>query len=175
MKNFYFILLLSSFLHAKEHIILPLSKTLPEIKTIDEYAITVPGGKNTIYVFVDPFCHYSQDFVEVATDKNNKLRKTYTYKIFLLKLNKFKSMKTIRKILDSKDRLKALTNFMIKHKNLDTNSTISNIEVDTIISEVQKVGKKLDIYKRPYLIIEYEGWEEDEDDFGDFDDDEEEE
>jgi hypothetical protein len=175
MKKFYLILLLiTSHLYAKEHIILPLSKTLPELKTIDKYAIVIPGGKNTIYVFVDPFCHYSQAFIKKAISPDNHLKKTYTYKVFLLKLNKFDSASTIKNILSSKNKLKSLTNFMVKHKKIETDEVKETSEVNKIIEKVSVIGNNLDIYKRPYMIIEYEGWEEDEDDFDDFDDDEEE-
>jgi len=173
MKKFYLILLLTSYLYAKEHIILPLSKTLPELKTIDKYAITIPGGKNIIYVFVDPFCHYSQDFIKRAISPENNLIKSYTYKVFLLKLNKFESASTIKSILSSKDKYKALTNFMVNHEKIVSGNTNSK-DVEKIIEKVSIIGNNLDIYKRPYMIIEYEGWEEDEDDFGDFDDEEDE-
>lgn len=173
-KILFFFLLLQNMLYSKEHIIPTLTVAMPDLTSIEKHAITIEGGEDIIYVFVDPFCKYSKAFIKKITNKNNSFGNGYTYKIFLLKLKKFESLNTIKYILNSKNKLEELKKIMIEDKQI-VNITPNNKSIDSGIEEVLKVSKHLDIYKRPYLFVVPTDWKDNEEDWGEDWDDEEDE
>lgn len=143
----------------KKHVIPELIVSVPMLEEMEDIAITFGEGKNVMYVFVDPFCRYSRDFITKVTS-SPKMLKSYTYKIFLLKLKKFESMETIRYIYDSVDPYATLVDVMVKKNKIPADSHIEDKDIEDTIARIKNADKVLDIYKRPYLIIANKNWKE---------------
>jgi len=57
---------------------LPLSQSLPYLQTIEHDALILGEGPTKVYVFVDPYCPNSRNFLSLI-DENSKMRSKYTY------------------------------------------------------------------------------------------------
>ena len=145
MKALVLILLLSISSFATE-------KPQALLDSISQYAIRIgDGSTNNIYVFVDPMCMHSQNYIEDIT-KNKKLHKVNSYYIFLYRLPKFDSEELIQFIYQSKNPKLALQEIMIENKEVDTFYLTASEKTLKMIEEIALVGKKLKAEHRPFII-----------------------
>ncbi|MGD9969341.1 MAG: hypothetical protein AB7S65_02690 [Sulfuricurvum sp.] len=133
----------------EEHPKLPLQQSLPYLRSIEHNAIIMGEGAIKVYVFIDPNCPNSRNFISLI-DENGKMRSKYTYCFFLYELKRFHSSELIAKIYSSSHPLETLKRVMI-HDEIPSNE--SNPAVLDKISQIAKVAEKLDVYKRPYIIM----------------------
>ena len=60
------------------------------IQPIEQHAIIYGEGERKVYVFVDPKCPHSRDFITMINE-NTKMRSMYRYYIFFYELKRFHS------------------------------------------------------------------------------------
>ena len=130
---------------------LPLSESLPILETIKGDALLMGTGERKVYLFVDPLCPHSQDFIELISS-NEKLLLRNSYNIYLYTLKRLQSEKVVTAIYMSGDPLHSLIDVMI-HKKKVTTEVKPNQDVLMKIAAIESVAQKLDVYKRPYLIL----------------------
>jgi len=130
---------------------LPLSESLPLLETIKDAAMHLGMGERQVYLFVDPLCPHSQDFMDLISS-NEKLLLRNRYNIYLYTLKRLHSEKIVTAIYMSEDPLHSLFDVMI-HKQKIKVEVKADEEVLSKIEAIENVAKKLDVYKRPYLIL----------------------
>jgi len=152
MKWLLILLFISTIITAnepKERPKIPLEISLPHLKGIESSALIMGNGPIKAYVFIDPNCPNSQNFVSLIHE-NDKMRSRYTYFFFLYELKRFNSSTVISQIYSSSNPLEAMKHYMIEHQTL---SQKVNLTVLGKIAEIAKVAETLDVYKRPYIIM----------------------
>jgi len=135
----------------KVHAKLPLSESLPILKDIELDAIRLGDGPVRVHIFVDPLCPHSRDFVEMIAD-SEKMRKKYSYYFYLYTLKRFHSEPVVNAIYDAPKQKEAMLDVMIRHQNIKTIDNPSS-KIQKIINAIDIAAKKIDVYKRPYMIM----------------------
>ena len=122
------------------------------LESISKYAIKIGTGTlHKTYIFIDPMCPFSKKYIAKLT-KNKMAQALNSYYIFLYKLPKFKSNKVSQFIYQSKNKSDALKSIMIDNKNIDLNMTKEDKDIQALIDEIARVGEKLKVKQRPYIM-----------------------
>ncbi len=152
----FLILLLLTTSHANPPLVekkkLPLAQSLPLLQTITKHAISIGSGKTDVYVFVDPKCPRSREFITLISN-NKKMQSLYHYKIFLYELKRFRTKEIIRSIYSSHNPKKTMLDFMTVKKVPTIKRSHPNKKIDAKIHAINKIAQKIDVYKRPYLVL----------------------
>lgn len=148
IKVLLFLLLLVCFSYAKE---LSTKEKLSLVRSIEPLAMQYGEGNIKAYVFVDPKCPHSRDFISMIHD-NEKMRKIYHYYIFFYELKRFNSHKLIGTIYASSSPLQKMLEVMAGGKEIEPLSSLSP-QIEEEISDIEHVATALGVNKRPYLII----------------------
>lgn len=121
-----------------------------ELESIAKHALIVGHGKEFIsYVFVDPICPFSREFItEIMSNK--ELQKTTTYHVFLYRLPKYETDRLIRHIYASKKPLVMLKKVMVDEQEIYFDKT--SLKTIPFVNTIAEVGKKIKVGVRPYLI-----------------------
>ena len=135
----------------KVHKKLPLSESLPLLHTIEDQAIRMGDGPVAVHIFVDPLCPHSRNFVEMIVE-SDKMRSKYSYYFYLYTLKRMHSEAVVAAIYDSSDPLKMMVDIMVEKKKVDTNMS-ADAKKAPIIKTIENVGERLNVYKRPYMIM----------------------
>lgn len=135
--------------HKKKHNVLPLSLSLPYLQTIKADAIVLGEGSVDVYVFIDPYCPYSQNFVDLITSSKKMMQK-YKYYLFLYSIKRLHSEAVVSTIYHSNNSLDLLKKVMVNGKKIDV---IQYDETKDKVDKIAKVAKTIGVYKRPYLIM----------------------
>jgi len=133
------------------HIKLPLSQSLPILETIKGDALHLGRGERQVYLFVDPLCPHSRDFIDLIAT-NEKLLQRNNYNIYLYTLKRLHSEKVVMAIYMSEDPLHTLLDVMVRKDKIKVEVKPSQ-DVRLKVAAIESVAKKLDVYKRPYLIL----------------------
>lgn len=133
----------------KEHAKLPLSVSLPYLTNLESDALTLGNGVTKVYVFVDPFCPHSRNFLSMIAE-SEKMQERYSYYIFLYTLPRMKSEAMVSTIYASEKPLETLLDVMVRH--VDVTPAVY-VNVGDKVKRIAEVAKKIDVYKRPYLIM----------------------
>jgi len=152
MKWLYIVFLISTVLIAnepKDRPKIPLEISLPHLQSIESLSLTMGYGPTKAYVFIDPNCPNSQNFVSLIHE-SEKMRSRYTYYFFFYELKRFNSSAVISQIYSSSNPLETMKHYMIDHQSL---SQKINPAVLGKIAQIAKVAETLDVYKRPYIIM----------------------
>jgi len=153
MKKLILILfLITSILSAdaeQEHSIPSYDLSLALLQSIQDDAIVYGDGKKIIYAFVDPLCPYSRKFITLVS-KNPKMISKYKYHLFLYSVPRLKSTDVVSAIYTSKSPIKTLLKIMIDE---EVQNDEGNETTKARVSRIEKVGKELNIMKRPYIFI----------------------
>lgn len=161
MKSFLFIFFVTTqllFSSATKHNMLPYTQIHSLIKSIDSNAITIGEGKKTVFVFLDPMCKFSRKFIKTVTDNPYMLQK-YQYHIFLYEIPRLDSNNIIHYVYQSKAPLRELMKIMLENNKPTIKTTFASQTKETVL-RIKKIARKIDVYKRPYIIIsEYENGE----------------
>ena len=127
------------------------------LESIQEHGIKIGDGKlKTCYVFVDPMCPHSKNFIRLIT-KDPMLQLQNTYYVFLHKLSKFDSAKLIHYIYTAENQEKALTDVMVKNETVVLDNFTLGPKLSENIQNITNVGKSLDIKIRPYEMAFHSG------------------
>lgn len=121
------------------------------IRPLERYAMQYGEGDIKAYVFVDPKCPHSRDFISMIHD-NQKMRGIYRYYIFFYELKRFDSHKLIGTIYTSSSPLQKMLEVMVAGKEIEQLSSFSP-QIEEEISDIESVAMELGVNKRPYLII----------------------
>ena len=132
-----------------EHKKLPLEVSLPHLQTIEDMALRLGNGPVKVYVFVDPLCPHSRNFLSLIYE-SKKMQERYSYYLFLYTLPRFHSEKIVAGIYQSETPLKQLIEIMLHGKTIKINK---NIKVASKIHKIAQVAETIDVYKRPYLVM----------------------
>jgi len=124
-------------------------KTL--LTSIEPHAMHYGEGPLDVYVFLDPKCPHSRDFMGMLYD-NDKMRSIYRYHIFCYELPRFKSHNLIGAIYTSPTPLQSLLEVMVAKKEPILLKSIAH-PIDQQIQAIETVALTIGIKKRPYLII----------------------
>jgi len=124
--------------------------SLEMLKSIEDKAFVYGSGEKKVYLFIDPWCKYSRKFVALVS-KNPQMLSKYRYYIYLYGIPRLRSKKAIAAVYQSKDPLKTLLDIMLN----DDHQTAAVTEAtEDKITSITDVAKKLQIDKRPFIIIE---------------------
>lgn len=121
------------------------------IRPLEQYAMQYGEGDIKAYVFVDPKCPHSRDFISMIHD-NEKMRGIYRYYIFFYELKRFNSHKLIGTIYSSSSPLQKMLEVMVGGKEIEPLPSLSP-QVEEEIGDIDHVAAELGVNKRPYLII----------------------
>ena len=131
---------------------LPESQLRPILDKIKPYAITYGEGRKEVHVFVDPMCSLSKEYMKWVTS-NERLKKRYTYYIYMYKLKKYDSMDLMRYIYGQEYKFNILKQVMVENYLPDTTQIKPDRLIEKEIAEIAAAAKAIDVYKRPYFII----------------------
>lgn len=122
------------------------------LESISHNAINIGTGKmSDVYVFLDPLCSSSRTLMK-QIDANKLLQLSNTYHIFLYRLPRLDSEKTMQYIYQSDDPQKSLIEIMVDGDEVDLADFKANEKTLKMLVEVSEVAKKLDMKLRPYMI-----------------------
>lgn len=136
---------------AVAHKNLPLQQSLPLVQAIESSALRIGDGPVKVHAFVDPMCPHSRDFVEMIAE-SEKMRSGYSYYFYLYSLPRMHSEAVVAAIYDNSNPIELLLDVMVRHKVVDVRET-NNESVFRKIKAIAEVAEKLDVYKRPYIIM----------------------
>lgn len=158
MKQRLFILIFSALLFletiaaaaASEHPKKPFSVLMPLLEPIVPDAMLLGHGPVDVYVFVDPECPHSREFVTFIAE-SAKMQSRYRYHFYLLELPRFHSQEIINAIYAAPSPLEA----MIAHMTKQTRMTPVESQGAAAgkIARIKAAADTIDVYKRPYLIL----------------------
>lgn len=121
-----------------------------ELKELESDAIVFGNGPNRAYVFIDPLCHNSQNYMDFLISNNALLRKN-TYYVFLHRLEKFDSDELIDSIYMADDSKDSLLKSMILHEEIPIKKASQS--VINMRSRISDAAHKTAMTRRPYLLI----------------------
>ncbi len=135
----------------EKHEKLPLEVSLPILETIEGSALHMGEGPVKVHVFIDPYCPHSCNFIEMIAE-SDKMRSRYSYNFYLYTLPRMHSEEMVATIYASKDPLALLLDVMVAKKKVQTDK-VSDQTIYQKIDNIAEAAKKLDVYKRPYIIM----------------------
>lgn len=127
------------------------NQKLALLQPIEHHAMIYGDGDRKVYVFVDPKCPHSRDFITMINE-SSKMRSSYRYYIFFYELKRFHSHDLIAAIYASPSPLQRTLEVMVGDKEIPTDIRIDP-KIDAKIDDIARVADTIDISKRPYLII----------------------
>ena len=122
------------------------------MESISKHAITIGNGPEKCYVFVDPICPRSRDYISLISERKD-LHKKKTYHIFLYPLNRFHSDALIQYIYQSKDVKHALEDIMVNKKKVDVDEFTPTTHTLEVIEDITVVAEQMHMKRRPYQIL----------------------
>lgn len=143
-----FLLLLVCHSYAKE---LSTKEMVSLVRSIEPLAMQYGEGNIKAYVFVDPKCPHSRDFISMIHD-NEKMRSIYRYYLFFYELKRFNSHKLIGTIYTASSPLQKTLEVMVGGKEVAPLTSIAPV-IEEQIGKIESVASEIGITKRPYLII----------------------
>lgn len=124
------------------------------VRPIEPLALQYGTGNIKAYVFVDPKCPHSRDFLSMIYD-SDKMRSIYRYYIFFYELKRLKSHDLIRTIYASSSPLQKTLSVMVEGREILERNSFSE-KVEERIDSIESVAEAIGVNKRPYLIIKKE-------------------
>ncbi|WP_289413867.1 hypothetical protein [Sulfurovum zhangzhouensis] len=133
----------------KAHTHLSYDTSVTLLQDIQSDAIILGEGKKLVYVFVDPLCPHSRKFITMVSQSPEMLSK-YRYCIFLYSIPRLKSTDVVSAVYMSPKPIDTLLQIMVEQK---VSSTKGDEVTIAKVARIAKIANKMDVYKRPYLII----------------------
>jgi hypothetical protein len=126
-------------------------KMVALLEPIEQHAIQYGEGDITVYVFIDPKCPHSRDFISMLFE-NQKMRTIYRYHIYFYELKRFKSHSLIGAIYSAPSPLQRMLEVMVGKKEI-TSAQNSDVKIEEKIDDIKRVAEQIGVSKRPYLIV----------------------
>lgn len=154
--QFYLLLLCLSLFLSSESMAKDLTtqQMMALIRPIEPLAMQYGTGNVKAYVFVDPKCPHSRDFISMIYE-SDKMRSIYHYYIFFYELKRFQSHDLIGTIYSSSSPLQKMLGVMVGGKEMEERESFS-AKVENRINAIETVAETIGVNKRPYLIIKKE-------------------
>lgn len=130
---------------------LPLSESLPLLQTIESKALRTGDGPVKVHVFIDPMCPHSRDFMEMIVE-NEKMRSKYSYYFYLYTLPRMHSETMVATIYSAQNPFELLLDVMVHKSKVKLLETAAPGVVSKV-NAIAEVAQKIDVYKRPYMIM----------------------
>lgn len=124
------------------------------IRPIEPLALQYGTGDIKAYIFVDPKCPHSKDFLSMIHD-NDKMRSIYRYYIFFYELKRLRSHDLIGTIYASQAPLQQTLEVMVGGKEMEEMKSFSQ-KIDMQMDKIEHVAEAIGVNKRPYLILKKE-------------------
>ena len=119
------------------------------LQSIRPYAITFGQGETELHIFIDPYCHYSQDYLEAILQQDEQKFQENSYFFYLYEIYYTDATEIIQTIMVSDDREKTLTEIMV------TDTIVMSEEdhrSDYEIEAIADVARELGVDRRPFII-----------------------
>lgn len=126
-------------------------KMVALLEPIEQHAIQYGEGDIKVYVFIDPKCPHSRDFISMIFE-NQKMRTIYRYHIYFYELKRFHSHSLIGAIYSSPSPLQRMLEVMVGKKEI-TSAQNSDVKIEEKIDDIKRVAEQIGVSKRPYLIV----------------------
>jgi len=134
---------------ANAHTRLPYKTAMALLEGISQDAIVLGTGRTDVYVFVDPLCPHSRKFITMVSQNGQMLSK-YRYHVYLYSIPRLRSQTTVAAIFASAQPEKSLLQVMVGHEGRTAEPTETT---QKRVEAIAEVARKMDVYKRPYLIV----------------------
>lgn len=116
-------------------------------------AIVIGHGKKDAYVFVDPKCHRSAEFLEAVLE-SEKLQETFRYYLFVFDMPQVDSHKVVNAVYNAEVPLEALKTYMLLRKRISQESDATPQSARERIERIEQTAKTIGIDHTPYLIVD---------------------
>ncbi|MFA7353807.1 MAG: hypothetical protein WCZ70_04195 [Sulfurimonadaceae bacterium] len=127
-------------------------KPKTDLESIAKHAIKFgTGNASEVYVFIDPLCKYSRELMK-KIEANKMLQLSNTYYIFLYRLPRLDSEKTMQYILESPNPKETLIEVMVDEEIVDVENFEAKESTLKALREIADVAATLDMTQRPYMI-----------------------
>jgi hypothetical protein len=130
--------------------ILSPQSTLEELAHLKRYAIVLGKGPKEVHSFIDPYCSFSQKYLEYLYENNGAMLKKYTVYLYLYELKRKNSGEIIQAILSSTYKESMLKQVMLNNEEIALHS---NDESEKSVELIRISAEKIGVFKRPYIII----------------------
>lgn len=124
--------------------------TLEELSHLKRHAIVIGTGPKEVHTFIDPYCSFSQKYLEYLYEHDGAMLKKYTVYLYLYELKRKNSAEAINAILNSQYRESLLKQVMLNHDEVSSQSDDGN---EKTIEAIKVSAEKIGVFKRPYIII----------------------
>lgn len=124
------------------------------IRPIEPLAMQYGTGDIKAYIFLDPKCPHSRDFLSMIHD-NEKMRGIYRYYIFFYELKRLHSHNLIGSIYLSSSPLQQTLGVMVGEKEIQELKSFP-AKVEERIALIDEVAEAIGVNKRPYLLLKKE-------------------
>lgn len=124
--------------------------TLEELSHLKRYAIVIGTGPKEVHTFIDPYCSFSQKYLEYLYEHDGAMLKKYTVYLYLYELKRKNSAEAINAILNSQYRESLLKQVMLNHDEVSFQSDDGN---EKTLEAIKVSAEKIGVFKRPYIII----------------------
>jgi hypothetical protein len=125
---------------------------LPLLEPLKSDAIEIGEGMKDAFVFVDPKCLKSADFLD-AIRENATLRKQFHYYIFLYDMPQVPSAEVINAVYSAPSPKDAMFTYMLKRKRLSQETNRTPAAAQERIKRIKNAAERIGIDKTPYLIV----------------------
>lgn len=137
------------FAHAQEA--MSTASALRLLEPLKPDAIELGNGPVEIFVFIDPNCKFSRQFID-AIHRNEKMLGNYHYYLFLYGLPRLKSDKAIAAIYAAALPEKAMIDYMLEAKNMENIEPRSPVPPPRI-ERIKAAAEAIGVDRRPYMIL----------------------
>lgn len=127
-------------------------KPKADLESIAKHAIKFgTGNASNVYVFVDPLCKYSRELIK-KIEANKMLQLSNTYYVFLYRLPRLDSEKTMQYILESANPKQTIVEIMVDEEIVEVEDFEAKERTVKALREIAEVAATLDMTQRPYMI-----------------------
>lgn len=114
-------------------------------------AIELGSGPVEIFVFIDPNCKFSRQFVGMIRD-SEKMLTNYHYYFFLYGLARLQSEKAIETIYAAAVPDEAMVGYMLDAKSMQSIQTRPSVPLQRI-ERIKAAAEAIGVDRRPYMIL----------------------
>lgn len=123
------------------------------LETLKRDAVSIGHGPREAYVFIDPKCHRSAEFLEAILDSET-LRNTFHYYLFVYDMPQVDSHRVVSAVYSAPDPLEALKTYMLKRKKVGLKTGAESESVRHRIERIEAAVQLIGIDHTPYLLID---------------------
>lgn len=115
-------------------------------------SIRIGHGPREAFVFIDPKCHRSAEFLEAVLD-SEKLQSTFRYYLLVYDMPQVDSHRIVNAVYSAPDPLAALKTYMLERQKIGLEDGAVPPEVRRRIERVREAAEAIGLDHTPYLIM----------------------